>query len=246
VNSNFSIIIPALNEDIFLPRLLESIASQHFLSELEVIVVDGESTDNTRGVALTFKQSIPQLSVITTHNGLSHQRNFGASKAKYDYLLFIDADSVLPREFLAHLSKQIGQATDIIALPLILPYKGSVNDYIFTLSAYVFFMLTRFTGPIVTGMCIVTSKTAHQRMGGFDEKVVYGEDIEYGLRSFRQGAKYHIYLNSYLFGSTRRGHEIGRLKLGCTWLQWYFDILHHGPITDRSKYDYKYGNNTKS
>ncbi|MGC1177409.1 MAG: glycosyltransferase [Candidatus Saccharimonadales bacterium] len=246
MSSNFSIIIPTLNEERALPRLLESIAAQSFAGELEVIVVDGESTDSTRDVTLAYKKSISNLSVITTHRGLSHQRNFGASKAQHDYLVFIDADSVLSREFLARLSKQLDRTTDVIALPLILPYKGSPLDYIFTLGAYVFFMLARFTGPVVTGMCLITSKAIHQRIGGFDEKAVYAEDIEYGLRSFRQGATYHIYCRARLFGSTRRGRKLGRLKLGSTWLKWYFDTWRHGPITDRSKYNYKYDNDSRS
>ena len=49
----FSIVIPALNEEKFLPKLLESLSHQHFC-DFEVIVVDGRSKDKTVAVAETY------------------------------------------------------------------------------------------------------------------------------------------------------------------------------------------------
>src|SRR5438067_2439998 len=102
-----SIITPALNEEKYLPKLLSSIVSQHLPKKLQVIVVDGQSTDNTIKEAEKFKDSIPDLLILKTKRGIGYQRNRGAEKAKYKYLLFLDADVILPPNFFKRLLPRI-------------------------------------------------------------------------------------------------------------------------------------------
>src|SRR5208282_2261294 len=210
MSSGFSVIIPTLNEEPWLPGTLDSIAKQDFAGNVQVIVIDAQSADRTRDVALSFQDRLSDLTVLETSPGVSHQRNLGVAQAKYEHLVFLDADSVLPRRFLTRLERRLSNSTDVVALPLILPYKGSILDYCFAFLAYLFFMFVRFTGPIVTGMCLISSKTLHQKIGGFNDEAVYGEDIEYGLRAKKQGAKYHLYLWCLLFSSPRRREKISR------------------------------------
>ena len=93
-----SVIIPAYNEEKLIARALQSVEDQDFSrSELEVIVVDNASTDNTTHVCQSHFQN----------NGMPHSllhepilspgkaRNTGAARAKGDVLLFLDADSYL-------------------------------------------------------------------------------------------------------------------------------------------------------
>ena len=102
-----SIITPALNEDKYLPKLLSSIVDQHFPGKLQVIIVDGQSTDNTVKAAEFFKDKIPEIVVISSKRGIGYQRNRGAEKAKYKYLLFLDADMVLPPKFFGRLLTKV-------------------------------------------------------------------------------------------------------------------------------------------
>ena len=97
--TELSIIIPTLNEEKYLPKLLQSIVKQKFQGKLQVIVVDGASNDNTVNVAKSFSKSFVDLQVIQTDMGISGQRNKGVAKAKYEYLLFIDADIILRKNF---------------------------------------------------------------------------------------------------------------------------------------------------
>src|SRR5476649_156541 len=98
MNSFFSIIIPTLNEERFLPSLLESLASQAY-QNFEVIVVDGNSQDKTVQKAKTFQKKFDHLSIVSCDTpGLPKQRNVGAAQAQGTWLLFVDADSV----FLPH------------------------------------------------------------------------------------------------------------------------------------------------
>lgn len=102
-------------------------------------------------------------------------------------------------------------------------------------------MAVRFTHPITSGMCIITTRGNHERIGGFDEAVAFGEDIDYGLRSFRSGAKYRIFFDVRVRASARRLDKYGRWQVGMTWLKWHRETARHGAIRDGTKYDYEFG-----
>ncbi len=95
VNSKISVIVPTLNEEESLPRLLSSLGRQT-LTDYEIIVVDGGSTDMTVGVASRCN------STVVVQEGLPEysSRNIGAKLAHGEILLFTCADIVFPRELL--------------------------------------------------------------------------------------------------------------------------------------------------
>lgn len=239
-----SIIIPTLNEEKYLPRLLFSIASQEFKGDLQVIVVDGHSEDETVSVAKKFIPIINNLEIIQTERGISYQRNQGVKIAKYEYLLFLDADTVLSNNFLNIFVKKINTKERVIILTLILPDKFDLLDYISVLFAYLFFYIVCFSEPIVCGMFLFTTKENHEKINGFDEKVVYAEDIDYGIRSIKNGAKYHLFFRPHIYVSARRGKLMGRIKLSLTWIKWYLYTVKHGAIYDKNLYKYPYGQYT--
>ena len=90
-----SIIIPTLNEEKYLPRLLDSIRQQDF-SDYEIIVSDGFSEDNTAKIAV----AAGALLVQDKKRSPARQRNAGAAAAHGETILFLDADTVLPAAFL--------------------------------------------------------------------------------------------------------------------------------------------------
>jgi GT2 family glycosyltransferase len=90
-------------------------------------------------------------------------------------------------------------------------------------------------------MCLITTKQNHVRIGGFNIKAHYAEDIDYGLRSIQSGARYHLMFKLYLFASTRRKKQMRRRKLSFVYMKWYYETARFGAITDASKYTYKFG-----
>ena len=83
------IVIPTFNEEKLLPFLLESIKKQKGV-EIEIIVADNNSTDNTRKIAEAFSAKI-------VNGGLpAKARNNGAKVANSEIILFLDADVILP------------------------------------------------------------------------------------------------------------------------------------------------------
>ena len=98
-----SVIIPAFNEERYLPLTLEHLrrASDHLRAcrdeEVEVIVVDNASTDRTAEIALA---SGARVIPVPEHN-IGRVRNAGASAATGDLLVFLDADTVVPEKLLS-------------------------------------------------------------------------------------------------------------------------------------------------
>lgn len=90
-----SIVIPVYNIERYLPRCLETIASQTY-HNLEIILVDDGSTDNSGNICDTFAKKDSRAMVIHQENlGLWAARNSGQRVAKGNYLMFVDSDDYL-------------------------------------------------------------------------------------------------------------------------------------------------------
>ena len=101
-----SVVIPAFNEELYLPATLSSLrdAISACRCSVELIVVDNESADHTREVARSFAATVVYEAV---HN-ISRVRNAGASVARGDVLAFVDADTIVPPYFLERVAETMG------------------------------------------------------------------------------------------------------------------------------------------
>lgn len=102
----FSIIIPTLNEEKYLPLLLDDLSKQSY-REFEVIHIDAQSEDKTLAVAKKFSQKFNLKQFTLKERNVSLQRNYGAKKANGQWLIFMDADNRLPPYFLLGLKYQL-------------------------------------------------------------------------------------------------------------------------------------------
>src|SRR3989337_2539533 len=85
-----SVIITTKNEEDVIGKLLESILSQKY-KNIEIILVDNHSTDNTLEIAKKFKN----VKIYQFGPERSAQRNFGAKQSKGKFVVFLDADMEL-------------------------------------------------------------------------------------------------------------------------------------------------------
>jgi len=210
----FSVIIPTLNEEKFLPMLLTSLAAQT-MRQFEVIVVDGTSRDNTVGRAKTFDRKVPGLHVITTKKrSLPFQRNLGASHAKGEWLLFIDADSVLMPYFMERANVFISAHDPTVFTTWALPDSDTNSDAIFTLFTNVYYEATvLFHRPLTPGPLTAIRKDIFDEMHGYDESHAYNEDVELGLRLAKSGHMMMIDREALYIWSMRRIRREGKMKV---------------------------------
>jgi len=98
----FSVIIPAYNEEKYLPGCLDSLCNMDYPKDcVEVIVVDNGSTDRTREIAETYKVTI----LRDDTKNVSGLRNLGARRSKGDILAFVDADCIVSKDWLKNAAK---------------------------------------------------------------------------------------------------------------------------------------------
>lgn len=189
----FSVIIPTLNEEKYLPRLLESIEQQK-LRPAEIIVADNHSKDRTRDIA-------KEHGCIVVDGGfISEARNRGAAVASQDILVFLDADTVLPdrNTFSQLIGTFIAKDADIGSC-----YAKNIKDESpLPTPSHVMFNTTkrlnkltyRTAGTIVgeLGFCVVTRRELFKKIGGFNENIHVMEDSDFFHRAIKTGASYTV------------------------------------------------------
>lgn len=237
-----SIIIPTLNEEKYLPKLLESIAKQSFNGKLQVIVVDGNSKDRTIEVVKKFKDKITDLLILKTRTNLGYQRNFAVKRAKYEHVLFIDADIILPKNLLNKFIRKINPDKKVIESSWFMPiWDGSIINYLSFIIAHFLIGAFSFIKPITSGGFMLTTKKSHKEIGGFKEGAVAGEDVDFGRRSIKNGAKFKFHYDCFVYNSTRRAKLMGLIPMSWFYLKGFFYFEKYGVLYDKKRFNYPYG-----
>jgi glycosyltransferase involved in cell wall biosynthesis len=200
-----SIVIPALNEEKYLPRLLDSLLKQSF-NRYEVIVADAGSTDKTVEVARSYGCRV--VAGGTPARG----RNEGAGKAGGEYILFLDADVMVKETFLDDLLRQVRQKRLDVASGFVSPDSGKTLDKLLVTGSNWYCYLVQYTRPHGSGFYIFVRKSLHDRIGGFNEKLFVAEDHDYLSRAADKG-KFAYLTHPQVIFSMRRFDKEGRWAL---------------------------------
>ena len=209
-----SIIIPTLNEEKFLPRLLESLASQT-QKDFEVVVVDGSSKDKTVAIAKTFAKKLPNLQVIVSDKAsLPLQRNIGAKATSGEWLIFIDADIVLFPQFIERVNQYIKTNHPSLFTAWWKPDSEKSHDAILTLLANMMLELSVVLHkPFPPGPLTAMTRTVYTRVGGYDERHAFNEDMDFGIRAHAHHIPLQILHETLSVLSLRRLRKEGTLKV---------------------------------
>lgn len=104
-----SVIVPAYNCQDTIERCIKSIQNQTY-KNLEIIVINDGSTDNTESVLFDLQGKDERIKVISIPNGgVSHARNTGLDNATGDYITFVDSDDYIDEEIYECLYNQINE-----------------------------------------------------------------------------------------------------------------------------------------
>lgn len=202
-----SIVIPTKNEEKCLPDLLESIRRQNFpATDYEIVVADNKSKDKTREIAKKYNCRIVK-------GGMPGPgRNFGAAAAKGEILLFLDADTkLLTKNFLKKSIEEFERRRLDIAVPEAF-IKGKKIDKLFFEFWNHLVKVSQYIMPYAGGWCIFSTKKIHDKIRGFDEKIILGEDSDYAQRAAKIG-KFRMLKSIRIQVSPRRFKKEGYLKV---------------------------------
>ncbi len=196
-HARISVVIPAHNEAIDLPKTLESLLCQIVLPA-EVIVVDNASTDETARVAKTFQKAFAQNNTkyhILSEPilGVARARNTGFFAAKYPIIASTDADTCVSADWIQQIQRHFFITKDIAVGGDIFWKDSSV---LLTLASHMrwfrfYFWITKHLfkfQSFATANCAVQKKV-FCKTGGFDTTIVSSNNLDdfefsYRLRKF--------------------------------------------------------------
>lgn len=229
-----SIIIPTLNEEKYLPRLLESIKKQSF-SDYEIIVSDGGSQDATAAIA---KSSGCLFVEDKIHHHPSWQRNNGAAIATGEILLFLDADTVLQAGFLAKAIQEFKERRLVGAGFYFVFNPNSFSYNIFSVIANIFCFFRQYIWPVSVGAGLLASRQKHQEIKGFDTDVLLAEDYDYCTRLAKKG-KFRMIKSQKILYSSRRIKKYGWWPTAFVWIRMSMFTMFNRKIKQaKIKYDF--------
>ncbi len=193
----YSIIIPSLNEEKFLSAVLKNI--KKFTEEIEIILSDGGSTDNTIKIAEKLG-----VKVCSGKKGKGVQMNRAAESSNGEVLIFLHADTFLPDDAFYLINKFFfSQKIDIAT------FKMKFDSENILMKIYSWF--TKFDSIFTTfgDQVIVVRRSFFNELGRFPNLLIF-EDVEF-FRKARKSKKIYK-LPSFVTTSARRFKKKGILK----------------------------------
>ena len=229
-----SIIIPTLNEEEYLPRLLDSIRRQNF-SDAEIIIADAGSKDRTVEIAKQYGCSIVE-------GGLpAKARNNGATYAQGDVLFFLDADTVLPDNFIENSLNEFSMRGLGIA-SFMLMAKNTFSNLLIDIFYNKLILITEKILPH-SAMGILAQKEIFKKIHGYDETITLAEDHDLGRRAAKH-AKFGVIKSAKIITSDRRFKEDGWVGTGVKYLLCELHMIFLGPVRSNI-FKYKFGHYKK-
>lgn len=187
LNPGISIVIPAFNEEKFLPATMESInlARQNFEERFslptEIVVVDNASTDNTGQIA----QNLGAKVIFHKIRNIASVRNAGIRDSSYDLVVTVDADTLIPIHALVNIWESM-RTGDYIGGGVKLGLQSKRLHFIFFL--FIIEHLVVAFSRLSAGMFFFSRKSALE-IGGFPESHLAAEDIAFAKALRDHGKK---------------------------------------------------------
>jgi len=212
-----SVIVCTYNRSALVAQVIESLAALRAdRARFEVLVVDNNSSDDTRMVTERYAAQLPNVRyVLEQRQGLSHARNAGLQAAYGSYVAYIDDDCKLPEGWLERLTAVIGaHAPAVCGGPALAFYDGLRPTWF--RDAYGSYDLGGTARPLLRqylyGMNMTFERATLQALGGFNpaygmagSAIGYGEEIEVQrkLRAWRADATIYYDPELYVYHLVR-------------------------------------------
>ena len=215
-----SFVVPTLNEQQTVARTLECLAS--YSGEHEIIVSDDNSTDDTVEICQRYANTVVRYGEPQKRT-IAQVRNRGAAVARGDYLVFVDADVLIPDidDFFRRSRSRFRADSRLVALTgqyRVTPESATTADrFVFTMLGLQFLLQNNILRVgAASGKFQMVAAEAFETVGGFNEKLVASEDMDLFRRLSRVGRTYFA-RDLTVYHSGRRAKAIGWRKLLWQW-----------------------------
>ena len=207
MNPRFSIIIPAYNEALLLPRLLDSIeiaATRFGRDQVEVVVADNLSTDGTRSVA---ESKACRVATVTKRR-IAAARNGGAIASNGEILCFIDADSAVHPDTFHKIDEAMRNDRVVAGATGVFLERRSLG----LLATYLMMIPMLWITGMDTGV-VFCRREDFDAVEGYNEELYFAEDVAflYALKRHGKAKRQRLTRLSGVkaLGSTRKFDENG-------------------------------------
>ncbi|MEM5782107.1 MAG: glycosyltransferase family 2 protein, partial [Candidatus Aenigmatarchaeota archaeon] len=196
MNKKTSVIIVTYNSKKYVKNCLISVLEN---KPLEIIVVDNNSDD---GTFQFIKENFPQVKLICNSKNLGYAvgNNIGVKKAKGEYIVILNPDTKVEKNWLNNLLQSFKNRKKIVVVPKILNYKGNEINTIGNVDHFTGLTFVNGLGKNpkefnermnlsgISGACFAIRRKDFLNLGGFDEKFfIYMDDVEFSWRLHTKG-----------------------------------------------------------
>jgi hypothetical protein len=205
----YSIIVPVFNRPDEVDELLESLLSQEE-KDFEVIIVEDGSKVPCKKVCDKYADRLDLYYYYKENSGPGQSRNYGAERAKGDYLLILDSDVVLPKGYIHAVSEELNrEPADAFGGP-----DCAHESFTDTQKAISYSMTSFFTTGGIRGgkkkldkfyprsFNMGIRRDVYQELGGFS-KMRFGEDIDFSIRIFKAGKRCRLFPKAWVWHKRR-------------------------------------------
>ena len=205
----YSIIVPVFNRPDEVDELLESLLSQEE-KDFEVIIVEDGSKVPCKKVCDKYANRLDLHYYYKDNSGPGQSRNYGAERAKGDYLLILDSDVVLPKGYIRAVSEELNrEPADAFGGP-----DCAHESFTDTQKAISYSMTSFFTTGGIRGgkkkldkfyprsFNMGIRRDVYQELGGFS-KMRFGEDIDFSIRIFKAGKHCRLFPEAWVWHKRR-------------------------------------------
>ncbi len=240
-----SVIIPCYNEEKHITNLLYALKNQTYLiKNIEIIIADGNSTDNTLLKIELFKKNNPKIKIITLKNDkkiIPAALNLAIQASEGDFIIRMDAHSIPNSDYIERCVQHLlaGDADNVGGLWLIRPASNRmISKSIAYAASHPFgvgdakYRYSEEAAYVETVPYGAFKRELIDKIGFFDESLLANEDYELNTRILKNGGK-------ILFDPNIQTNYIARENLNALWKQyfnygfWKFKMLRKYPETIR-------------
>lgn len=128
---SISFIIPIYNGEKYIDRCLNSIFHQCCYKDIEIILINDASTDNTYNICCQYTNRYNNITILNNPKncGVSYSRNIGIENASGKYIFFLDIDDFLTENSLEIMLKSTQSNSDLICFPIFSNKKNILTKY---------------------------------------------------------------------------------------------------------------------